>query len=308
VAQQQQQPAYAMEACFNCGRPWGVGCGCQFCGQMFGLPQGVVISSAGKRLGAYCLEVGLALVTLVFGWLIWSLIIYGRGQTPAKQLLGMRVVTLASGTRAGWGRMFVREFLAKALVGFVAGCAFYIPYFWLLWDKNKQQLWDKLMDTVVVEDPNNLVTSEPPPGYQPITALAGAYGLAGGQQHYGQPGYAQQYGLPQGGYDQQQAQQAPWGQQQSGGTYGQGGYGQGQPQPGGYGQAGYDQQPPQGGYGQSGGYGQPGGYGQAGGYGGGYGQQQGGYDQGGYGQGQPQPGGHQDPQNPPPPPPPPPQR
>ena len=56
------------------------------------IPVGVTISSAGKRLGAYLFEVVLCTVTLVIGWMIWSLIVFGKGQTPAKQLLGMKVV------------------------------------------------------------------------------------------------------------------------------------------------------------------------------------------------------------------------
>jgi hypothetical protein len=81
----------------------------------------------------------------------------------------------------------------------------------------------------------------------------GGYEAGGQGGAYGAPAQ-QQYGAPQGGYDQ-------------GGTYGgaQGGYDQGQA--GAYGQGGYEQ--PAGGYdpGQGGGY------------------EQGGYDQGGYGQG-----------------------
>lgn len=151
---------YFVETCFNCGRPWGNGCACQFCNQMYGFPVGVLVSSAGKRLVGYLLESALILVTCVIGWLIWALFTFGNGQTPAKQLMSMRVVNLNTGVRAGWGRSFVREFLAKALIGFFLGWLLF-PYFWLLWDKNKQQLWDKLLDTAVVDDPNGLVGSVP---------------------------------------------------------------------------------------------------------------------------------------------------
>jgi uncharacterized RDD family membrane protein YckC len=146
--------------CFNCNRPWGTGCACQFCNQMAGCPRGVILSSSVRRLGAHLVDGVLCLVTCVIGWLIWSLIIYGNGQTPAKQLMGMRVVSLATGTRAGWGRMFVREHLAKLLIGLLVGWLV-LPYFWLLWDKNRQELWDKLLDTAVVDDPEGQVTSTP---------------------------------------------------------------------------------------------------------------------------------------------------
>jgi uncharacterized RDD family membrane protein YckC len=206
--------------CFTCGRPWGNGCACQFCGQMWGCQSGVVLSSSMRRLGAHLLDGLLCLITCVVGWLVWALIIYGRGQTPAKQLMGMRVVIMTAGVRAGWGRMFVREHLAKLLIGLFLGWLV-IPYFWLLWDKNRQELWDKMLDTVVVDDPNNLVgdvsqaswqaIQQPPTQQQlppaPWDAQPGGYGQPG----YGQP---DPYGQ-QGGYGQ------PGG---PGGQGGQGGY------------------------------------------------------------------------------------
>ena len=51
-----------------------------------------ILASRGRRLGAFLLEPLLFAVTLVVGWLIWSLIVYSRGQTPAKQVLKMRVI------------------------------------------------------------------------------------------------------------------------------------------------------------------------------------------------------------------------
>jgi hypothetical protein len=144
------------EPCLTCGRSWGGGPVCQFCKQVGGMAAGVRLSSAGKRLGGHLLDVALLLVTLFVGWLVWSLIVYARAQTPAKQLLGMRVITVGSGVRAGWGRMFVREWVAKTILGFVSALLLYVPYFWLLWDARNQELWDKMMDTIVVDDPSNL--------------------------------------------------------------------------------------------------------------------------------------------------------
>ena len=143
--------------CFNCGRSWGAGRSCQFCGQVEQLPAGVRLSSPAKRFGEYVLEVFLATITLGIGWLIWSLIVYQYGQTPAKQLLGMKVVNLEDSAPARWGRMFVREFIAKGLIGILASMVLYIPYFWLIWDKDNQELWDKIVGTVVVDDPNKLL-------------------------------------------------------------------------------------------------------------------------------------------------------
>ena len=127
------QQGYGVEVCFNCGRPWGGGCACQFCGQMWGFPQGVLVSSGGKRFIGYLLESALIMVTCGIGWLIWAAITFANGQTPSKQLMGMRTVNIATGSRAGWGRMFVREVFAKSLIGIFLGWLV-VPYFWLLWD------------------------------------------------------------------------------------------------------------------------------------------------------------------------------
>jgi RDD family len=115
----------------------------------------VGFASAWRRLGAHLLDVALVVMTLVVGWLVWSLIVWGRGQTPAKQLLDMRVVEADSGRRAGWGRMCLRELPCKLLIGVVVAIVpiAVVAYFWLVWDAREQELWDKMAGTVVVNDP-----------------------------------------------------------------------------------------------------------------------------------------------------------
>lgn len=113
------------------------------------------LSSVGKRFGAFCLDVLLSIVTLGIGWLVWLFVIMGRGQTPAKQLLHMRVVRADDGGAVSYGKMFVREFPAKIVIGFLAAFTIYIIYLWPLWDGKNQELWDKMVDTVVVDDPND---------------------------------------------------------------------------------------------------------------------------------------------------------
>jgi uncharacterized RDD family membrane protein YckC len=145
-------------ACTNCGRRWGNGRSCQFCRQVDGLPVGITLASAGKRFGAMLLDGLLVFATLFIGYLIWALIAYGRGQTPGKQLLGMRCVTLAAGRRAGWGRTFLRE-MSKGLVRAIAAVTLIglVAELWLIWDHDNQELWDKIAGTVVVDDPRGEV-------------------------------------------------------------------------------------------------------------------------------------------------------
>jgi uncharacterized RDD family membrane protein YckC len=154
-----EPPPPAERVCPTCGREWGFGPVCESCGQVGGLPQGVQLSSVGKRLGGYALELVLIVFTAFIGWFVWSMIVWSRGQTPAKQILKMRVVNLQTAKRATWGRMALREFVGKGAVGLViAATAFgFILYFWLLWDKQRQELWDKIASTVVVDDDTELV-------------------------------------------------------------------------------------------------------------------------------------------------------
>ena len=77
------------------------------------LPPGIMLTSKGKRFGAALLEGLLAVVTLVIGWIIWSVIIWERGQTPAKSILGMRVVRLTTGRAANRAEMAMRELVGK---------------------------------------------------------------------------------------------------------------------------------------------------------------------------------------------------
>lgn len=126
------------------------------------IPAGMELSSVGKRFGGYLLEVLLAIVTLLIGWIIWSLIVWGRGQTPAKQLLKMRVVKLSTGRRATWGTMALREFVGKYLVMWLISAVTFgigpiILYFMLLWTEKRQELWDFIAGTIVVDDPGETI-------------------------------------------------------------------------------------------------------------------------------------------------------
>jgi uncharacterized RDD family membrane protein YckC len=63
------------------------------------------------RLGALVLDAVLMGLTFGIGWLIWSLVIWGNGQTPAKQILKIRVYNAETGQVVSWGHMALREAL-----------------------------------------------------------------------------------------------------------------------------------------------------------------------------------------------------
>lgn len=61
---------------------------------------------------------------------------------------------LDAGQRATWGTMFVREFVGKFLImgllGLVTfGIAPLILDFRLVWNRNRQQVWDSVAGTIV---------------------------------------------------------------------------------------------------------------------------------------------------------------
>lgn len=132
------------------------------------LPQGVVVSSVGRRLGGYLLEIVFVVLTLVIGWIIWSLIVWNRSTTPGKQVLGMKCVKKDSGLRASYGTMALRELVGKwlimSLISFVCSIVALVLDFMLLWDKDRQQLWDKVANTIVVDDPHDVLSQDTPTG------------------------------------------------------------------------------------------------------------------------------------------------
>jgi uncharacterized RDD family membrane protein YckC len=68
-----------------------------------------------------------------------------RGQTPGKQAFGIRVVSFDTGGPIGYGRGFIR------MIGrYLSALVFYLGYFWMLWDREKQCWHDKLASDVVV--------------------------------------------------------------------------------------------------------------------------------------------------------------
>ena len=76
------------------------------------------------RLAGILLDGLLLMVTFYIGWIIWTLILWGRGQTPAKMILKMRVMDYKSKRPASWGQMAVRQFLIPATPSVLIGAAY----------------------------------------------------------------------------------------------------------------------------------------------------------------------------------------
>ena len=70
-----------------------------------------VKASPQHRLAGLAVEAVLMTVTFDIGYIVWSLIIWGQGQTPGKQILRMRVYASENLKPATWSHMAVRQFL-----------------------------------------------------------------------------------------------------------------------------------------------------------------------------------------------------
>ena len=125
------------------------------------------LASFQHRLGALFLDAALALVTLGIGWVIWSLIVWGEGQTPAKKILKIRVYAAETQRRATWGHMAIRELLVYLSLGIAAGLldlitfgvlgtlgliAWYVIEIVFYFTKDKRTLRDILVKTLVINE------------------------------------------------------------------------------------------------------------------------------------------------------------
>ncbi len=119
-------------------------------------PPGVAPASPWLRLGCFMLEGVLAFVTLGIGWLIWATLVVGRGQTPAKQLLRLRVINESTFRPAGFATMFfLRGIVARLIASILIPLTFGILLFMPFWSPRNQNLWDRLSNTLVVTDPHD---------------------------------------------------------------------------------------------------------------------------------------------------------
>ena len=121
------------------------------------VPEGTVLSSLGKRFGGSILTFVLIVVTLGIGYLIWAAIAYGKGQTPAKQILKMYVIDIETGLPATWGKMFIRGFVIDGVINSITSGLFWlVSTIWIFTNPERQRLTDKMVKTIVVDAPNGL--------------------------------------------------------------------------------------------------------------------------------------------------------
>jgi len=69
------------------------------------------IATPQHRLGGKAVDIAMYVVTFGIGWFIWSLVVWGQGQTPGKQIVKLRVYDKSTSKPVKWGHMAIREVL-----------------------------------------------------------------------------------------------------------------------------------------------------------------------------------------------------
>lgn len=124
-------------------------------------PEGTELATVGRRIGSYFLAIPLAIVTLVIGYVIWGLIVWGRGQTPTQQVLGMRTWHPETGSNAGWWRMVLREVIGGFVTGILGIITEVVSFILMASGRERKCLADHIASTVVLRDPDKRLANGP---------------------------------------------------------------------------------------------------------------------------------------------------
>ena len=81
-----------------------------------------------RRFTAWVLELVLISGTAYIGWFVWSLITWGKGQTPAQNLLRIISINENTGAPAKRPQMFIRFFLIFTAYWIAYGAVSNIAY------------------------------------------------------------------------------------------------------------------------------------------------------------------------------------
>ncbi|HEY3737817.1 MAG TPA: RDD family protein [Jatrophihabitans sp.] len=121
------------------------------------LPPGVQLASVGRRIGAYFLAIPLAIVTLGIGYVIWGLIAWGKGTSPAWQVLGLKAYNPQTGHPASWGKMALRNIIGTIVQGILSFITELISFVMFLASANHKSIPDNIAGVIVVHDPNKVL-------------------------------------------------------------------------------------------------------------------------------------------------------
>ncbi|HSZ37752.1 MAG TPA: RDD family protein [Acidimicrobiales bacterium] len=146
---------------------------------------GLPAAGFGARIKALLLTLGLIVVTLGVGWLLWSVVEWRRGSTASFRLTGLRVVRRGDGMPIGVGRSFLRNAVlcTVLLIPTILACIMIAVAFVMgasppndLFSKPRNAPWDRLTGTMVVQERRRPFSrgkyarlSEWPPANEPVS-------------------------------------------------------------------------------------------------------------------------------------------
>jgi uncharacterized RDD family membrane protein YckC len=123
------------------------------------IPTGLLIAWVNRQTSRTAMDdwIGAVwwIVFVVFliplGWcLVLSLFEGQTGRTPGRWVVKTIAVDAESGLPIGFARAFARRFCVQ----YPGVLFFLVAYPWMLWDENNQTLYDKMFETVVINDPS----------------------------------------------------------------------------------------------------------------------------------------------------------
>jgi uncharacterized RDD family membrane protein YckC len=121
------------------------------------LPEGVVLASIGRRIGAFFLAIPLAIVTLGIGYVIWGLIVWAQGTTPALQVLGMRCWRPEENQVPGWGWMALRNVIGCFVIERFITIIGVVSLILMCVNRDRKSIHDMIAGTVVLHDPTKVL-------------------------------------------------------------------------------------------------------------------------------------------------------
>jgi len=109
-----------------------------------------------KRLYAFLANMGIGIITLGIGWIIWSALLWSEGTTPGHKLLNLSIVDEKTFEHLNWNRMAVRELVFKgifaaAISSFTYGLSYIADGLFIFRD-DRRALHDHLARSIVIDN------------------------------------------------------------------------------------------------------------------------------------------------------------
>lgn len=124
-------------------------------------------AAAGASMGVVVL-ISILVYILMFvyslGLTYWYFIhrVRKTGATLGKQMLGLRIRSIAADGQLTWGQVWGRYLTASLLSSFTGGVGAFVDILWCFWDERRQCLHDKAVGTVVIDEGLQIVPATHP--------------------------------------------------------------------------------------------------------------------------------------------------